>query len=98
MSANSQQLNEYFVADFDAKMLGSGYPLDHDLDETILTVPTTAYNDAGLAIGDVFESVVAHDLAPLGFDLLSGCVIDIGSPGSGFAVAKVVDIPDSQGS
>jgi len=81
----------------DVEMLGGRFALNNDFDKTVIAVAGAAENNARFTVGDVFEAVIAHDLTPSGFKLVTGLVINILGPGSSFAVAKVVDRVDCEG-
>lgn len=72
-------------------MLGGTFALNDDLDKAVIAVAGAADDNAGLVVGNVFETVVTGDITPSGLNLLSGLVVNVLGPGSGFAVAKVVN-------
>lgn len=89
------QLNEG-IALFDAKVFGGRDALNNQLNKAVIAVARAANNESWLAIGNVLEAVVTHNLSPSGFDFFTCSVSDVFGPGSGFAVTKVVDIGDRE--
>jgi hypothetical protein len=63
----------------------------------MLPVARATHDNPWLAVGDVFEAVVAHELTPAGGDFFASYVPNILRPSTSFAVAKVVDIGDGEG-
>ena len=77
-------------------MLGGRPTLDDNLNKALIAITTGAHNDPGFAAGNVFESSVTHEFTPRSRNGFAGSMFKILSEGGGFAVAKIINIPDGK--